>query len=370
MTEKNSKQIPTLNIAGKSVNLAVIAAVALALIIALVLIFTKVIVPNQKYSNALSLMDEGRYNEAIAAFDLMGDYKDSLAKIEECEAAIIENNYNDALSLLNAGNYEDAIAAFKSLGNYKDSESLLVEAKYNSALELYNAENYLEAGTIFKTLDYKDSAEKYAQCRATAPYDFTEIGDIITFGRYEQDNNDRNGPEELEWRVLDKQDGKVLIITDKAVEMLPYFAIYWKRSHIGGYLNSSFINDFTREEKAMMVEVTVTADKHPDHPETDQGSDTQHKLHLLSIDEVLKYFPEPEDRVCYATDYLIDLFQNTPHLDGLEENGTCDWWLRTAMTNYSSGAIISTVMGSGNFGWATHNCRLALRPVCWIQLEA
>ena len=119
----------------------------------------------------------------------------------------------------------------------------------------------------------------------------------------------------------------------------------------------------------MIVETTVTADKHPDKPETDQGADTEHGMYLLSVNEILEYFPDEKDRVCYATEYLKYQFENTPHLDGLEKDGTCDWWLRTALDNYSSGAIISIVCGNGSFGWATHGCRLALRPVCWIQLE-
>ena len=92
-------------------------------------------------------------------------------------------------------------------------------------------------------------------------------------------------------------------------------------------------------------------------------------MYLLSVDEVEKYLPNEEDRVCYATEYLKAQFTDTIHLDGLEENGSCDWWLRTALTNYSSGAIISIIGGAGTYGWATHDCRLALRPVCWIQLE-
>ena len=328
------------------------------------------------YKKACSLLNAGDYAAAQEMFTALGDYKDSADKIAECELGILENAYNAAVEQMEAGAYEAAIAAFTGIDDYKDSkakieqcEAAIAEIKYNEAVELMAGEKYLEAGAILKTLGYKDSAEKYEECRAYAPYDFTEVGDIIKFGRYEQDYNYDNGPEELEWRVLEKRDGKVFIITDKAVEMLPYFAIYWKRSHIGGYLNSSFINDFTKEEKAMMVETTVTADKYPDKPETDQGADTKHKLHILSHEQVLKYFPEPEDRVCYATDYLVAQFTDTIHLDGLEENGTCDWWTRTAISNYSSGATISIVCGSGSFGWATHGCRLALRPVCWIQLE-
>ena len=348
-----------------------IAVVALLLVMILCLCGCD----SSDYKKAISLMESGDYAEAKMIFSELGDYKDSKDKVEECVLGIAKTNYEKALSLMAEGEYIDAITIFELL-DYKDSKEKIEECrlaikeeKYNEALALMAEEKYKEAGAMLKGLDYLDSADKYEECRATAPYEFTEIGDIITFGRYEQDNNRDNGLEELEWRVIDKQDGKVFIISDKAVDMLPYFAIYWKRSHIGGWLNFSFIKDFTSEEKAMIVETTVTADKHPDKPETDQGADTEHGMYLLSVNEILEYFPDEKDRVCYATKYLKYQFENTPHLDGLEKDGTCDWWLRTALDNYSSGAIISIICGNGSFGWATHGCRLSLRPVCWSQLE-
>lgn len=372
MEEK--KGLPEIKIGGKSISIVIIAAVAAALIVG-IFVITKVVVPAQKYNSAVALMEAGEYEQAIAAFELMDGYKDSDALIDDCKIGILENKYNAAMALMKDAKYEEAIDAFTAI-DYKDSKTKIDECrvsikelKYEEALDLMAAGNYLDAGRILKTLDYKDSAEKFAECRATAPYDFTEVGDIITFGRYEQDGNHDNGPEELEWRVLDKEDGKVFIMSDKAVEMLPYFGIYWKRSHIGGWLNYSFLNDFTQEEKAMIVETTVTADSHPDMPDTDQGADTEHGMYILSVDEVLKYLPNPEDRVCYATDYLQGELTNTVHLTNLQSNEACSWWLRTAYENFSSGAIIASIYPTGDFAISTHNCRHALRPVCWIQLE-
>lgn len=39
-------------------------------------------------------------------------------------------------------------------------------------------------------------------------------GNIVTFGHYEQDNNFDNGPEPIEWRVLEVNDGKATLIPD------------------------------------------------------------------------------------------------------------------------------------------------------------
>lgn len=194
-------------------------------------------------------------------------------------------------------------------------------------------------------------------------YDEIAVGDTVTFGRFEQDNNEDNGPEPIAWRVLDKEDGKVLIITDKALEMMPFFAIYWKHSSIGGYINSSFLADFTAEEKDMLVKTLITSDKHPDKPETDQGSETENKLFLLSVDEAKKYFADDKDRICYASKFVIEY-------EGLkaQSDSRCDWWLRTAYDNWSNGALIANVDPNGYINVSSHRARLGLRPACWVQL--
>ena len=51
---------------------------------------------------------------------------------------------------------------------------------------------------------------------------FDTIGSIVAFGRYEQDGNEENGPEEIEWVVLDVQDGKVLLLSKYGLEVKPY----------------------------------------------------------------------------------------------------------------------------------------------------
>ena len=44
------------------------------------------------------------------------------------------------------------------------------------------------------------------------------IGDVITFGKYEQDNKTSNGKEDIEWIILDRQGDKVLLISRMALD--------------------------------------------------------------------------------------------------------------------------------------------------------
>ncbi len=72
------------------------------------------------------------------------------------------SDYKKATELMNEKNYEEAIAVFTELGDYKDSANLITACKYGSAVLLYDSGDFKEARAKFLLLkDYKDS-EKYA----------------------------------------------------------------------------------------------------------------------------------------------------------------------------------------------------------------
>lgn len=281
----------------------------------------------EAYKAALALMDEGKYEDAIAAFSAIEAYEDSAAKLQECRDKLTQEQYSEA-------------------------NALMAEEKY------------VEAGAIFKTLgDFEDSADKLEECRKYAPYELTNVGDHIFFGKYEQDVNRENGPEPLEWRVLDKQDGKLLIITEKLIDEQPFYAINWKHSYIGGFLNSSFLNDFTPEEKEMLVKITVMPHPHPDAPDAEQGSPVEQKVFLLSLQEAEQYFADDEDRICGVTAYT-----NWFGEFGLEPDEPYSWWLRTSYWTGSAGAVIASVDAHGRITTTPQRWNCCLRPACWIQL--
>jgi hypothetical protein len=80
----------------------------------------------EAYNSAIALLDAGQYNEAIAAFTALGDYKDSVTQIEiakdALELAELEERYNYAVELIEAQQYRAAYTTFVDLGDYKDSQ--------------------------------------------------------------------------------------------------------------------------------------------------------------------------------------------------------------------------------------------------------
>ena len=96
-----------------------VAAAAVVLIIAVVLIVTKVIVPASNYKKAEKLLTDGDYDNAITAFEALGDYKDSAERVE---SAVLEKAYAEAEELLSVGNKADAAMKFASIADYKDAK--------------------------------------------------------------------------------------------------------------------------------------------------------------------------------------------------------------------------------------------------------
>ncbi len=97
-------------------NIIIVSALGTLAVLAfaIFLIVTRVIIPGNSYKDALSLMEEGRYEEAIDAFEALNGYKDSA----ERAAAV---SYAKAESLLADGKTCEAAVAFDRLGDYKDA---------------------------------------------------------------------------------------------------------------------------------------------------------------------------------------------------------------------------------------------------------
>ncbi|MBQ3489251.1 MAG: TIR domain-containing protein, partial [Clostridia bacterium] len=151
--------------------IALTATSVFCLILAFAFLLNTVILPTLKYNNALALMEEGKYEKAITAFEKLGSYKDSITKITECNTAILDGKYANAVSLMNAGKYTEAILVFEALNGYKDSVekigscNAIFDEKYNHAISLMNAGRYAEAILAFEALKgYKDSVAKINDC--------------------------------------------------------------------------------------------------------------------------------------------------------------------------------------------------------------
>ena len=208
-------------------------------------------------------------------------------------------------------------------------------------------------------------------------FDEIEIGDYITFGRYEQDNDSTNGVEDIEWRVLDKatvdSNGKkcILVISRYALDCLPYNEEYedvtWETCDLRKWLNNEFYyGAFSEVERNQLLTIK---NNNPDASFFDSswsgkgGNATSDNVFLLSYEQAENYFENDDDRECYPTDFAIwngAYFNNEYH---------CSWWLRSpgyaqsrAMCVYGDGDLhayrVSVDIGS-----------LGVRPALWIYAD-
>ena len=344
----------------KTTKILAIVIPAVCAVVAIVLLITNVIIPNSKYNNAVALMDAGRYEEAIVAFEAMDGYKDSVQKIADCEQGIIERAYTDAVALLESGSYEEAITAFELLHGYKDSHEKIKDCQLSIALTYIEDGNLIDGYNELVALDgYKDSteiAESVYDQYLTENLRNAQIGSYITFGSYEQNGNAYR-IEEIEWLVLDKTEDRILVISRYILDRHQYHreltAADWESSSLRKWLNDEFYDAaFSEAEKARIPTVTI-------HSHSEKHASTEDKLFLLSIPEVNAYFDSEQARVSKSTEYA---------------NYSLDaWWLRS----YGSGQA-TLVFGeerdavnyeTGKFigGWV--NASAGVRPAMWISIE-
>lgn len=277
---------------------------------------------------------------------------------------IIPNQkYNEAMDLIDSGDYESAYALLEEIGK----NDVIATNKYDRAIDLIDSGDYKAAYILLDGLEYKDSAEKLQSIKPLLLAK-ANPGDTVFFGAYEQDNNTSNGKEDVEWLVLEVKDGKALVVSKYALDCKQYNTsntdVTWETCTLRKWLNNDFINAaFSSYEKAMIPTVTVSADKNSTNP----GNATQDQVFLLSITEANKYFGSDSARQCKPTDYA---FANGAYFNSV--NGNCWWWLRSpGVTQYSahSAAYVHSSGGVYESGSDVDIGTSAVRPAMWISIS-
>lgn len=224
------------------------------------------------------------------------------------------NKYNSAMAAIEKKDYATAYDTLMQLGGYKDSQTLLA--------------------------DIKTLSPQLTLTRAT-------VGDTVVFGKYEQDNNTSNGKEDIEWKVLAKENGKVLVISSLGLDCQPYHTtlsgVTWESSTSRKWLNETFISDAFNKEEQVLIAAIID------------------KIFLLSIAEARKYFISDSERMMKVTAYARKQGAS-------EDNGYGWWWLRSS--GYDSNFIIINTDGSINYyGVSANKAHITVRPALWIDIS-
>ena len=225
----------------------------------------------------------------------------------------------------------------------------------------------------------------------------------IVFGAYEQDGDESNGPEPIEWEVLEENGNGTFLVSRYVLDVQPYNTeetdVTWESCTLRSWLNDEFLNKaFTEREQE---HIRITEVMNPDNPYygTPGGNSTRDRIFLLSADEAISHYSfnswNDEYQYGYSQELIIpptayadqqgafSLVIDEEYYNGRDggwglasENYSRDcigregfwWWLR------SPGKISSfacPVYSDGDFGWYGRsnvvNGRGGLRPALYIE---
>jgi len=192
------------------------------------------------------------------------------------------------------------------------------------------------------------------------PYSSVTKGDIIEFGGFD-------------WRVLDVQDGKALILSEYILFTKAYHSsnqeITWEQCDLREYLNGEFYdNTFSAEEKAYIIESAIV-NNDDEWYDTDGGSDTTDNVFLLSTEEVVEYFGDSGQFTDRPDDKIDDEYNEARR--AFTKNGEMQWWwLRSPGGKNNEAAIIAGFGMVGLTGFYVGRDTGGVRPAFWLNTES
>lgn len=178
------------------------------------------------------------------------------------------NKYNEAVTLRDSGSIDAAYEIFEELGNFKDCEELRNEIDYFRVDQLLTSHSWEEAYLLLSKISgYKDSADIMKQLETDRPYLsilLAKNGDVVTLGEYEQDNNTSNGKEPIEWIVLHNEDGEVYLLSKYILDAQQFNATDVKECSLDDWLKTTFsknafesINDDILTRVGILQEIDI-----------------------------------------------------------------------------------------------------------------
>ncbi len=212
---------------------------------------------------------------------------------------------------------------------------------------------------------------------------YPAVGDIVTFGRYEQDNNLKNGPEPIEWIVLDVQDGKALLLSRYGLDEQPYnkkeISITWEDCTLRAWLNEDFVNAaFTHEEwyAILVTDVDNSSSQGYSVWSTNGGYNTRDEIFLLSYAEANRYLGVARDDYSHMRSRLKPTaYANRKgfppavyHPMTAEGDISWWWWLRSPGDDQDNAASVNQ---NGLLDWnSVFSEGGCVRPAFWLNLES
>ncbi len=304
------------------IKIAALVAVATA-VVSLVLI--KAVIPAGQYRKAAVLYSDGKYEEALAAFEALGNYRDCNSRVRDCQARLMD----DALKAQNAGLKTAAVGAVVRFGLYEQDN--------NAA----NGPEEIEWQVLAVQDSYALLVSRYAlDCRA-----YNSISADVTWATCSLRRWLNNDFLNAAFSSQQQRRIEAALITDTMAQIVTE--------------DAPQVTETTTEE--------LTGEEEPDEGPA-PVSYTSDQVFLLSVAEVKTYLKTDEARRCAPTPYAIEQGAWTSDSSVIGGKPTGWWWLRSpGETAYTAVSVISdgTILARGLNVYHSSDC---VRPAVWINM--
>ena len=246
--------------------------------------------------------------------------------------------------------------------------------RYAEAVRLAEAGDTSGAYAIFVGLGgYADAAQRGADLVGkdpAVPYRRAAKGDVIDFGSFEQDGNDANGPEPIQWIVLERFDDRLLLLSADVLDArqynhVPFQDVTWADSDLRAWMNGDFFTAaFTPAQQGIIPSV-LNENADQSIAGTPGGAPTQDRVFALSEQESVVYLSGSANRSDIGAAPASQAVASGPL--AVSEDGTADWWLRSPGT-YAFAAQYVDTAGTPLPSGANVDVLYGVRPALWIDI--
>ena len=204
---------------------------------------------------------------------------------------------------------------------------------------------------------------------AAVTYDFSQVnvGDIITYGSWEQDGSTSNGKEPIEWIVLDMTGSRIVLISRYCLFPSSYYNpagvkykyTTYENSDIRSYLNKEFYKTAFSSRERQQISLVLNSNKNNKKYGTNGGNDTKDRVFLLSDEEAIFYFSSSAERRTKPTAVCKSALKKRRYTFS---NKYCYWWLRTPGKVRCNAEYVTDVGNIYRYGSDVGHSNVAVRP--------
>ncbi len=193
------------------------------------------------------------------------------------------------------------------------------------------------------------------------------VGDVVYWGRYEQNTNPLDGREAIAWRVVAREGNALTLISLYGLDCKPFqnthLPVSWATCTLREWLNEAFYQAaFLGSERLMMAQHENADEANPVFGTTG-GKTVRDMVYVPSISEALAWFSSDADRITRSTAYAKAWGANY-------REETCWYWLRNPGDNEFRKAIVHNDGSIYYEGYmVTLSTTATIRPVVNVDLS-